>query len=242
MNCCSGCTENTPLVDWVREIAIPLDRPIRVENGQVIHAQQGIGCDGLTGWPFGLAGLAELDLPPNQAGASFELGVELNGWDVLTDLSNWTMAGLLDEVRLAVQQGGFVQVPAQVFSLTGITSWNPFIVIKGRAAYAHSSASHLRDAILSAVATVVGYNAGSVRFEADTYDPTTGQTHTDPAKRRYDAPVGGGTTPPPDIPKPFEWPEFIKTLANELNIKPASAFGILIGGGLLGLLMVKKAL
>lgn len=197
----------------------------------------GVPCNGLSGLPTGLDGLlGSLTLPPNQAGAAFELGVELSGYSV----DHVNIRNTLEKVRMAVQQGGFVQIPVQVYSMAGFTDFNPFIVIKGNARYAHSSATHLQNAIISAVASVVGYDAGSVRFEIDTYDPATGETYTDPTMRRYDAPTGSATTPPPDVPKPFQWPDFIQNFALEMNVSNGTAAAILAGGGLLGLLVVKK--
>lgn len=144
---------------------------------------------------YGLRGLGILDLPPMKAGASFSLGVELSGWDVY--LIHITEAQAIEDIRKAVQNTGYVQ-DLQVYSMAGWTDFNPFIVINGRARYDHGSASHLRGHILSAVGSSgYDYDAGSVRFEADTYDPATGQVHTDPKMRRRDNPEGGGTTPPP---------------------------------------------
>ncbi|MFN0112990.1 MAG: hypothetical protein ACKVZH_29370 [Blastocatellia bacterium] len=157
-------------------------------------------------------GLGSLDLPPNQAGAAFQLGVELSGWDVAWYMHN--IDAVLEAVRLAVQRGGFVQIPVQVYSKASFADFNPFIVIEGRARYAHSSASHLRDALLPAVGSVFDYDSGSVRFEADTYDPATGQVHQDPAQRRYDAPFGGRAAPPPD---PLQ-PSILDKLRAELGI------------------------
>lgn len=180
------------------------------------------GCDD---WLFG-NGLGSLDLPPIQNGSSFSLGVELSGWDTLTDLSYWSKDGLLAAIKKAVESGGFVQIPVRVYFLTGNINWNPFLVVEGKAFYSHSSASHLRDAVLSAIGSVINFNAGSVRFEADTYDAATGQLNTEPSKRRYDAPAGGNNQAPPETPKEIDWPDFIDTLSIELGV---SQWGI-VGG------------
>lgn len=184
------------------------------------------GCnDFLHGSQSGLGSLASLDLPPNQAGASFSLGVELNGEEMAWKMFNTD--AVIEEIRLAVQQGGFVQVPIRVYKLSSWSSFNPFIVIEGRARYAHSSASHLRDAILSGVGSVIGFDAGSIRFEADTYDAATGLPNTDPTLRRYDAPTGGNNAAAPDPPKKFKWPDSIEQLATEFNTTPGK---VVIGG------------
>lgn len=190
------------------------------------------GCDD---WLYG-NGLGSLDLPPNQAGAAFSLGVEVSGWDTLTDPSYWTKGGLLEDIRIAVQQGGFVQIPVNVYSLTGNFNWNPFIVIEGRAKYAHASATHLKDAILGSLGTVIGYNSGSVRFEIDTYDPATGAANTDVSKRRYDAPTGGNNSAPPEEPKSIDWPDWVDKLSAETGLGPWQIIGgltVLTIGGVL---------
>jgi len=173
------------------------------------------------------ASLGSLDLPPIQAGASFSLGVQVSGWDIATDWDYWTTQGLLDQIQQAVQSGGFVQIPVRVYTLNkSAFNFNPFVVIEGRARYAHGSASHLRDAVLSAVQTVISYDAGSVRFEADTYNAQTGQPNTDPSQRRYDAPSGGNNTAPPAPEQGIDWPDFIDKAAFELNVSPWAVVGL----------------
>mgnify|MGYP001209494571 CR=1 FL=1 len=189
-------------------------------------------------WLYG-NGLGSLDLPPIQAGSSFSLGVELSGWDTLTDLSYWSKNGLLAAIKKAVESGGFVQIPIRLYFLTGVANWNPFLVIEGKAFYSHSSASHLRDAVLSAIGSVIDFDNGSVRFEADTYDLATGQPNTEPSKRRYDAPAGGGNTQAlPKQPNEIDWPDWIDSLSNETGFGPWAILGvgaILITGGAVAL-------
>lgn len=195
-------------------------------------------CEDYDFFGSGLSGL--LDLPPNQAGASFSLGVEVSGWDTVIDPDYWSRGGLLADIQQAVQAGGFVQIPVRVYTLTGWANWNPFVVIEGRAKYAHSSASHLRDAILSGVQSVINYDAGSVRFEADTYDQATGLPNTDPSKRRYDAPTGGNNAAVPDPPKGFDWPDWMDKLSYDTGF---SQMAIAITGGVFiigGALMVRR--
>lgn len=184
------------------------------------------------------AGLGSLDLPPIQAGAAFSLGVEVSGWNIATDWDYWTTQGLLDQIQQAIQQSGFVQIPVRVYTLNkSFVNFNPFVVVEGRANYSHSSASHLRDAILSSIQTVIGFNAGSVRFEADTYNPQTGQLNTDPSQRRYDAPSGGNNAAPPAPPNSgIDWPDSIDKLAYEFNVSQWTVVGvgalILFGGAI----------
>jgi hypothetical protein len=198
-----------------------------------------------------LRGLGILDLPPMKAGAAFSLGVEISGWDSRI----WdSEATIIEEIRTAVQNTGYV-TDLQVYSLAEWSDFNPFIVISGRARYDHGSASHLKDHILSAVGSVYGYNAGSVRFEADTYDPATGQVYTDPAQRRIDVPLGARTSPPtpttqttqtPLAPGQCSWSQqsFGDWVACQLGITgavggiTAGATGALVGVGVLTLLAV----
>lgn len=185
-------------------------------------------------------GLGSLDLPPNQSGASFALSFEANGWDLLTDLSIWTTNQLLENIRLAVQASGFVQTPVRVYTLNDSPiNFNPYVVIEGRAAYAHSSASHLRDAILSAVQNVISYDAGSVRFEADTYNPQTGEANTDPTLRRYDAPTGGNNVAPINQPG-FAWPNWIRRASYETGVSPVVVVGGVIVVGVVGFSFLKR--
>lgn len=189
---------------------------------------------------FGLDGLlGSLEMAPIQPGAPFSLGVELSGAESFKWMHD--VDAIMEDVRIAVQQGGFVQIPVRVYKLSGWTSLNPFIVIEGRAKYGHSSAAHLRDAILSAVGSVISYNAGSVRFEADTYDPTTGQINTDPVLRRYDAPQGGGNTQA--LPASFAGSgNPLNQLASWLGVGQTEA--LLIGAGLAigGVILLKRLL
>jgi hypothetical protein len=187
---------------------------------------------------YGLRGLGILDMAPMKAGAAFELGVELNGWDVnFGSDTPYLMTNLLEAIRTAILNTGYV-TDLQVYSMAGVTDWNPYIAIKGRAKYEHGSASHLRDIILGAVGSVIEYNP-PVNFNADTYNPATGQVQTE--RTGPSATGGGSNTPPPSGKKECKWSEmsFGNYIACQLGIDDAVG-GVKAGatGAILGVAVI----
>lgn len=119
-----------------------------------------------------------------------------------------------------------------VFQISGVL--HPFIAVEGYSAQEYGRDGDLRNAILSVIDGVygVGINRGTVRFEVETYDPTTGQTQT----TRYDAQTGGsaGQASP-------EGPGFLDQLGQSLGISERGTQYVLIGAAvLLAALLLKR--
>lgn len=172
---------------------------------------------------FGLAGfgLGDLSLAPMWAGDRFSFGVEITlGWG--SAFSSY------EQIAQWIEQAG-LSYDTRSYKLSG--SINPFIVIEGRAAQNFDSASELRDAIFSILASNVWANAGTIRFEAETH-PDGGGTPT----QRIDTPAGSGPSLPTSITSPFN------SIAQGLGITPTQA---LIGGvalALVGIAVAKRVL
>lgn len=130
---------------------------------------QGMGCD--DHWlalahrahAQGLRGIGD----PIHVGAWFRLGVEINGWGTWDDLFVD-----VDQIRQALDASGYVVPGVQVWKQAGLI--NAFIVVEGKSGREYGQALHLRDAVLSVISGLHPINAGSVQFEASTYDAGSG--------------------------------------------------------------------
>lgn len=175
-------------------------------------------------------GLGALTLPPIHQGASFSLGVEI---DVDCNSASGCVWMDSDEesIREALNRSGYVIPGVLVYQLSG--ALNPFIVIEGASGREYGSANHLRDAIIS-VMRGLGYflNTSALRFQADTYDPQTGA----PSTGRYDAPIGGGTSPPPDVVSDIG-AGIVDTISDAFSIDRSTATLIGVGAGVLVLIL-----
>lgn len=173
---------------------------------------------------FGLAGfgLGELRLAPMWAGDRFSFGVEITlGWG--SAFSSY------EQIAQWVEDAG-LSYNTRSYKLSGTI--NPFVVVEGQAAQNFDSASDLRDAIFSILASYVWANAGTIRFEAETHPDASGNYPT----QRIDTPQGSGPSLPAAIANP------LNSIAQSFGITPTQA---LIGGvliTLIGVAVLKRAL
>ena len=183
--------------------------------------------------PLVRAGLGELSLGPVHVGARFSLGFEFDKGLTLE------IEPVMQAIQARLRASGYVSTDTRISWLAGYV--NPFVVIEGKSGREYGSASHLKDAVLSVVENVWPIDAGTVRFEAETYQP--GQpANAAPIPQRYDAPAGGGNTAPPPPPAPSEFGQFFDQLALDLGISRGSAFGLAVAGVVLGLVVLRRAL
>lgn len=164
------------------------------------------------------SGLGSLELPPIHAGAPFSLGVELAGAWNINDLFVDT-----DLIRRALDASGYVQAGVQVYQQAGII--NPFVVVSGRSGREYGSAAHLRDAIISVMQGFNTLNLETLKFQADTYNPTTGAPSTTASNN---AASGAGVLDQAGA-----------AVGNLFNVNPST--GLLIGAvGALALVLILK--
>jgi len=119
---------------------------------------------------------------PVHLGAPFQLGVEMSDW--YADLSFEELPDLLKRMESRLAGSGYISGLVKVYQLSG--TLNPFVVVESYAGREYGSDQHLRDAVLSVLASLYPkLDYASVTFSAETYDPTTGTTAitTTPAPR-----------------------------------------------------------
>lgn len=131
----------------------------------------------------GLQGISD----PIHRGAWFRLGVEVSGWGDLEDL--WVD---LEEIRHALDDSGYVVPGVQVWKQAGVI--NTFVVVEGKSGREYGQAMHLRDAVLSVIGNLHVLNYGSVQFEAETYDASSGTRTTTVIEAPRNQTVAGGVT------------------------------------------------
>lgn len=174
----------------------------------------------------GAGGLGAL-LPPVHIGAPFSLGVEVS------EFSGGPRAIDIEQIRLALAASDYVLPSVQVYQMGGY--FNPFVVVEGSSGREYGSATHLKDAVLSviqaATAGAATVNFGSVRFEAETYEPSTGGAQT----TRFDAPLGGGASGAPQVIS-----SLTQSIASYFGLSADEAKLILIGGAAILALVVLR--
>ena len=175
----------------------------------------------------GLTGLGALD--PIHVGAPFSLGVEISGWWYIHD-----MMVDVDVIRLKLDASGYVQPGVQVYQMAGVI--NPFIVVEGRSGREYGSADHLKDAVLSVIASLNTADYSTVRFEAQTYSAATGSGST----ARYDAPLGGSANYAPAAAGSDGLSSALDQLAVWMGVSRTQAALIGAGGALVGILLLKR--
>lgn len=155
---------------------------------------------------------------PIHRGAWFRLGVEINGWgdweDLFVDL---------DEIRRALNDSGYVVPDVQVWKQAGVV--NAFVVVEGKSGREYGQALHLRDAVLSVMSNLHVLNYGSVQFEAETYNASSGTPTTTVVAAPRNQTIAGSVT---------------QTIASGLGVSQKEAMILALGGGALLLLLVLK--
>lgn len=171
---------------------------------------------------FGLRGITD----PIHKNARFSLGVEIVGLYRIDDLFADPEA-----IRTALINSGYVSVNTQVYQRAGII--NPYIVVEGGSGREYGSAMHLRDAVLSVIQSMHRIDAGTVSFEADTYNPQTQA----PTVARYDAATGGAVYAPVSSDS---FSGIFDQLAASLGVTRTQAVMIGAGGAIVGLILLKR--
>lgn len=174
---------------------------------------------------YGLRGITD----PIHKGARFSLGVEVSGWYRIDDLFVDTEA-----LRTALINSGYVAANTQVYQKAGII--NPYIVVEGGSGREYGSALHLRDAVLSVIQSMHRIDAGTLGFEAETYNAQTNA----PTVARYDAATGGAVYAPTTSAGPGSFSGVIDSLATSLGVTQTQAVLIGAGGAILGLVLLKR--
>lgn len=164
-------------------------------------------------------------LDPIHIESYFELSLEMDVKCYSASGCVWALENER-EIQAAINESDYAS-GVEVYRIAGVI--NPYIVIRGYSAQDFGSADHLRKGILDTI-TAAGYlfNAGSVRFQADTYDPTTGE----PTTTRDDRPLD--TTPDPNAPSWFD------QLALDLGVEKQTATYLIIGGAVLAIALIAK--
>lgn len=121
------------------------------------------------------AGMSGVTGRPVHVGAPFQLGVEFSDWWLDTSFKD--LPTILKEIEAALAGSGYTSGLVRAYQLAGYV--NPFVAIESYSGREYGSDQHLKDAVLSVVAGIYPQiNYGSVTFQVETYDPTTGQTQT----------------------------------------------------------------
>ena len=173
---------------------------------------------------FGLRGITD----PIHKGARFSLGVEFAGLYRIDDLFVDT-----EYLRTALINSGYVTSNTQVYQKAGII--NPYIVVEGGSGREYGSALHLRDAVLSVIQATHRIDAGTLSFEAETYNAQTQA----PTVARYDAATGGAVYAPASSGSDSVSGIF-DSIAASLGVTRSQAVMIGAGGAILGLVLLKR--
>lgn len=120
-------------------------------------------------------GLSGVTGRPVHLGAPFQLGVEFSDWWLDTSFKD--LSQILIEIESALAASGYTAGQVKAYQLAGYI--NPFVVIESYSGREYGSDAHLKDSVLSVVSKIYPQiNYGTVTFQVETYDPSTGQTQT----------------------------------------------------------------
>lgn len=169
-------------------------------------------------------------LDPIHESAWFSYGAELAGTSVIGDL----MTTVIDNIREAINQSGYAYAN-EVRHAAGTI--NPFIIIEGGSGREYGSADHLKKAITDTIQGL-GYrvNTGSINFYASTYNAQTGApTQTESVGPNNQSSGKQGNC---------NWNNSTLTnyIACQLGVTPSNALVIGAMGGLVGVILLSKAL
>jgi len=174
---------------------------------------------------WGLQGLMSGVGDPVRQGSQFALCIEFT--DYYEQIWPPPLADTMAAISTAIQNSGATQGLVRVYQLAGVV--NPFICVEALAGHDYSHAYDLRDGVLAVIASQYsGINYGTVRFQATTYNPQTGET----AESRTDTPEGSG----PPVPET----SFFDSIAKSLGVGKDEAQLLVFGGAALLLVMVMK--